>query len=83
MPSSANEINDRFVIKLSGEAFAAGDHGVDTAALDFVGGKLLLGWRERSRFAVVVGGGNFCRGHTTTPGATNRIHADYVGWPPY
>ena len=55
MPSSANEINDRFLIKLSGEAFAAGNQGVDAAALDFVGGELLLSWRERPRFAVVVG----------------------------
>ena len=83
MPTPANEINDRFLKKLSGEAFAAGDYGVDAAALDFVGGKLFLGRRERPRFAVVVGGGNFYRGHSATPGATNRIHADYVGWSPY
>ena len=56
MASSANEINDRFLIKLSGEAFAAGDQGVDAAALDFVGGELLLAWRERPRFVVTVGG---------------------------
>ena len=79
MPSSANEINDRFLIKLSGGAFTAGDQGVDAAALDFVGGELLLAWRERPRFAVVVGGGNFYRGRSATPGAINRIHADYVG----
>ena len=79
MPSSANEINDRFLIKLSGEVFAAGDQGVDAAALDCVGGELLLAWRERPRFAVVVGGDNFYRGRSATPGAINRIHADYLG----
>ena len=79
MPSLANEIDDRFLIKLSGEAFAAGDKGVDAAALDLVGGELLLAWRERPRFAVVVGGGNFYRGRNATPGAIDRIHADYVG----
>ena len=62
MPSSANEINDRFLIKLSGEAFAAGDQGVDAAALEFVGGEFLLAWRERPRFAVVVGVATFIVG---------------------
>ena len=79
MASSANEIDDRFLIKLSGEAFAAGAQGVDAAALDFVGGELLLAWRERPRFAVVVGGGNFYRGRSATPGVIEPIHADYVG----
>ena len=62
MPSSANDINDRFLIKLSGEVFAVGDQGVDAAALDFVGGELLLAWRERPRFAVVVGVATFIMG---------------------
>ena len=79
MPSPANEIADRFLIKLSGEAFAAGDHGIDAAAIDFVGGELLLAWRERPRFAVVVGGGNIFRGRSASPDVIDRIHADYVG----
>ena len=79
MPSLANEIDDRFLIKLSGEAFAAGDQGVDAVALDFVSGELLFVWRERPLFAVVVGGGNFYRGRNATPGVITRIHADYVG----
>ena len=79
MPSSANETNDRFVIKLSGEAFAAGDQSVDAAALDLVGSELLLAWRERPGFAVVVGGGNFYRSRSAIFGTIDRIHADYVG----
>ena len=79
MPSSSNEIHDRFLIKLSGEAFGVGDQSADAATLDFVGGELLLAWRARPRFAVVVGGGNFYRGRSATPGAIDRIHADYVG----
>jgi len=79
VPSSANESNDRFLIKLSGEAFAAGDQGIDAAALDLVGGELLLAWRERPRFAVVVGGGNIFRGRSASSDAIDRIHADYVG----
>ena len=79
MPSSSNEINDRFVIKLSGEEFADGDQGVDAAALDYVGSELLLAWRERPQFAVVVGGGNFYRGRSAMPGVIDRINADYVG----
>ena len=79
MPSSANEINDRFLIKLSGETFATDDQCVDDAALDLLGGELLLAWRERPRFAVVVGGGNFYRGRSGTSDVIDRIHADYVG----
>jgi uridylate kinase len=74
-----NEFNDRFLIKLSGEAFAAGGQGIDAAALDLIGGELLLAWRERPRFAVVVGGGNFYRGRSATPRPIDRVHADYVG----
>ena len=79
MPSSPNDSNDRFLIKLSGEVFAAGDQVVDAAAFDLVGGELLLTWRERPRFALVVGGGNFYRGRSAMPGVIDRIHADYVG----
>ena len=79
MPSSANEINDRFLIKLSGEAFGTHDQGIDAAALDLVGSELLLAWRERPRFAVVVGGGNFYRGRSANSAAIGRVHADYVG----
>ena len=78
MPSSPNESNDRFLIKLGGEAFAAGDQVVDAAALDLVGGELLLAWRERTRLAV-VGVGNCYRGRSVIPGVIDRIHADYVG----
>lgn len=77
MPSLANEINDRFLIKLSGEIFAAGDQGVDAAALHMVGGELLLTRRERPRFAVVVGGTKFYRGRSTTLGAIDRMHVDH------
>lgn len=79
MPSSVNDISDRFLIKLSGEAFAAGNRGVDATALDLVGGELLHAWRERPRFAVVVGGGNFFRGRSAAPSVIDRVHADYVG----
>ena len=79
MPSSANEVNDRFLIKLSGEAFGTHDQGIDAAALDLVGSELLLAWRERPRFAVVVGGGNFYRGRSANSAAIGRVHADYVG----
>lgn len=79
MRSSANARDDRFLIKLSGEAFGGGDQPVDPAALDVVGGELLLAWHERPRLAVVVGGGNFYRGRSATPYSINRIHADYVG----
>ena len=79
MPSLINEVNDRFLIKLSGEVFTVGDRCLDAAALSLIGGELLLAWHERPRFAVVVGGGNFYRGRTATPDVIDRIHADYVG----
>ena len=79
MPSSANEVDDRFLVKLSGEAFGTGDQGIDAAALDSVGSELLLAWRERPRFAVVVGGGNFYRGRGSNSAVIGRVYADYVG----
>ena len=79
MPSSVNEIDNRFLIKLSGESFGAGGQGVDAAALNLVGGELLLAWQECPKFMVVVGGGNFYRGRSATPNAIDRINADYVG----
>ena len=79
MPSLTNEISDRFLIKLSGEAFGTHEKGVDLASLDLVGGELLHAWRERPRFAVVVGGGNFYRGRSSNSAVIGRVHADYVG----
>jgi uridylate kinase len=79
VPSSPNELNDRLLIKLSGEELAGGNQGTNDAALELVGRELLLAWRERPRFAVVVGGGNFYRGRDATFNSINRIHADYVG----
>jgi uridylate kinase len=79
VPSSANEVNDRFLIKLSGEAFGSRDQGIDTAALELVGRELLLAWHEHPRLAVVVGGGNFYRGRNANSAVISRVHADYVG----
>lgn len=79
MPSLLNEIHDRFLIKLSGEALAPGDQGVNAVALDLVGSELLLAWRAKPRFAVVIGGGNFFRGRSAIPGVIDRVNADYVG----
>ena len=73
MPSSANEINDRLLRKLSGEASAACNHGVDAAALDFR-------WQISPRVARATTvcsrcwGSSFYRGHS----AINRNHADCV-----
>ena len=52
MLSLANEINDRFLIKLSGEALAPGDQGVNAVALDLVGSELLLAWPKDRCFGV-------------------------------
>ena len=77
MPSSANGINDRLLRKLSGEASAAGDHGVDAAALDFR-------WQISPRVAQATTvcshcwGSNFYRGHSAIHSAINRNHADCV-----
>ena len=77
MPSSANEINDRLLRKLSGEASAAGDHGVDAAALDFR-------WQTSPRVTrattvcICCWGSNCYRGHSAIHSAINRNHADCV-----
>ena len=59
MPSQTNEVDDRFLIKLSGEVFPAVDQYIDAAPLESVSAKLLLAWYEDPQFAVVVGGGFF------------------------
>ena len=79
MPDGDERINNRFLIKLSGEAFGSTDSGLDSNALDSVGKELILAREECSRIAVVVGGGNFYRSRNARAGSIGRVKADYVG----
>ena len=70
---------NRHLIKISGEALAGREpRGVDSVALDDIGHELLAAAREDVEIAVVVGGGNFMRGGSSSL-PMKRLTADYVG----
>lgn len=79
MSDRENSINDRFLVKLSGEAFGGRKSGIDAKALDAIGEELILARAERPQIAVVVGGGNFYRGRAARASSIGRVQADCVG----
>jgi len=68
-----------YLIKVSGESFAADAQGISESALEFTGQEILKAWEVQPNFAVVVGGGNFYRGRGAMPGLIDQLHADHVG----
>ena len=71
---------NRILFKLSGEALAGQvgfgiDHSRVSEIVDEVAGLV----REGTQIALVVGGGNFFRGNTSTNSDLRRISIDYMG----
>ncbi len=68
----------RILIKLSGEALAAGKgHGIDTAKVEEICTAIKACTELGVQVGIVVGGGNFWRGRTS--GNMDRTRADHIG----
>ncbi len=70
----------RILLKLSGEALAAGQgFGVDTARVHEIAGELQEVVSLGVQVAIVVGGGNFFRGVAQQARDMDRVSADHMG----
>jgi len=70
----------RILLKLSGEALAAGQgFGVDSVRVDEIAGELADVHALGVQIAIVVGGGNFFRGVAEQAKEMDRVSADHMG----
>ena len=70
----------RILLKLSGEALAAGQgFGVDSQRVDEIAGELAEVHALDVQIAIVVGGGNFFRGVAEQAKEMDRVSADHMG----
>ena len=73
-------IYKRILLKLSGEALAAGQgFGVDNQRVHEIAGELAEVHRLGVEIAIVVGGGNFFRGVAEQAKHMDRVSADHMG----
>jgi len=74
----AQPVYKRILLKLSGEALAAGQgFGVDSQRVAEIAGEIAAVQRLGVEIGIVVGGGNFFRG--TQSEDIDRVQADYMG----
>jgi uridylate kinase len=70
----------RFLLKLSGEAFAGGGGlGVDPDVVHKMAHEVASVVRDGAELAVVIGGGNFFRGAELQQRGMDRARSDYMG----
>jgi uridylate kinase len=70
----------RVLLKLSGEAFCReGQRGIDTAETESIARQIRAAENLGTQIAVVVGGGNFVRGHELSARGVTAATADYMG----
>ncbi|ARZ67606.1 UMP kinase [Streptomyces sp. HU2014] len=70
----------RFMLKLSGEAFAGGGGlGVDPDVVHAIAREIAAVVRDGYEIAVVIGGGNFFRGAELQQRGMDRARSDYMG----
>ena len=70
----------RLLLKLSGEALAAGAAaGIDPATLNRLADEILQARKTGARIAVVLGGGNLFRGAKLAEAGMDRVTADRMG----
>lgn len=69
----------RVLLKISGEAFAADDTGVDDAKTRSMAEEIAEVSRRGRSVAIVVGGGNIWRGKVHEEAGMDRATADYMG----
>src|SRR5690348_8164443 len=78
--STASPVFKRILLKLSGEALAAGQgFGVDTIRIHEIAGELQDVHALGVQIAIVVGGGNFFRGVADQAKDMDRVSADHMG----
>src|SRR5579872_6481144 len=78
--SSPAPVFKRILLKLSGEALAAGQgFGVDSQRVQEIAAELQEVHALGVQVAVVVGGGNFFRGVAEQARAMDRVSADHMG----
>src|SRR5215472_1832329 len=76
----AQTVFKRILLKLSGEALAAGQgFGVDTARVHEIAAELAEVHELDIQIAIVVGGGNFFRGVAEQAKEMDRVSADHMG----
>jgi uridylate kinase len=68
----------RVLLKLSGEAFGAGNLGVNPDVVSAIA-REIADAAKKVEIAVVVGGGNFFRGAELSQRGMDRARADYMG----
>ena len=70
----------RFMLKLSGEAFAGGGGlGVDPDVVHTIAREIAAVVRDGAEIAIVIGGGNFFRGAELQQRGMDRARSDYMG----
>ncbi len=69
----------RVLLKISGEAFAGKETGVDVATTDAMAKQIADVSRDGVSVAIVVGGGNIWRGKIHEEAGMDRATADYMG----
>ena len=75
-----NTVFKRILLKLSGEALAAGQgFGVDSTRVHEIAGELAEVRALDIQIAIVVGGGNFFRGVAEQAKEMDRVSADHMG----
>ena len=74
MPSTPR----RVLLKLSGEAFGAGNLGVNPDVVSAIANEIADA-AKKVEIAIVVGGGNFFRGAELSQRGMDRSRADYMG----
>ena len=78
--SDDGKVRGRFLLKLSGEAFAGGGGlGVDPDVVHKIAREIAAVVRDGAQIAVVIGGGNFFRGAELSQSGMDRSRADYMG----
>jgi uridylate kinase len=70
---------NRVMLKLGGEMFGGGRVGVDPDVVQNVAAQIADVVRTGVQVAVVIGGGNFFRGHELSERGMDRGRADYMG----
>lgn len=76
-----NPLYKRVLLKLSGEAFQnpEGEIGLDAAAVEAWAKAIAAVVKQGVQLGIVVGGGNFCRGRSSTHVGLHRTTADKMG----
>src|SRR3954464_1124388 len=78
--SDDGKVRGRFLLKLSGEAFAGGGGlGVAPDVVHKIAREIAAVVRDGAEIAVVIGGGNFFRGAELQQRGMDRARSDYMG----